>query len=107
MPQGIKCYECGGEHYVKDCPNRRSQSHKQRLPRIERYCVGCCQEYFPKDCPSKPRDGNNQGPKMVMNYIGVVPSPNNFESESERASLNVVTRAESKQRRRKTKTENI
>ena len=38
-----------------------------------------------------------QGPKTNLNYIGVVPSPPNSESENERASLNVVTRAQSRQ----------
>ncbi len=105
MPQGVKCYDCGGDHYVKDCPNRLSQSQRQRLPPIERYCVGCCQEHFPKECPSKPKDVINQGPKTSMNYIGIVPSPSNSESETERVSLNVVTRAQTKQKQPETKME--
>ena len=47
----------------------------------------------------------NQGPKTTMNYIGLVPSPKNSESEIERASLNVVTRAQRRQKQPEPKME--
>ena len=95
-PPEVKCYECGGNHYARECPNRKTQPLRQRLPPIKRYRAGCCVDHFPKDCPTKPSEVSNQGPKTSLNYIGVVPSPRNSESKTERASLNVVTRAQTR-----------
>ena len=95
VPQGIKCFKCGGDHYARDCPEDQPQPLRARLPPIECYCARCCVDHFPKDCPVKQHTNPPPGPKTSLNYIGVVPSPPNSESENERLSLNVVTRAQS------------
>ena len=97
MPQGIKCFKCGGDHYARDCPKDQPQPLRARLPSIERYCAGCCVEHLPKDYRVKQNANPAQGPKTSLNYIGIVPSMPNSESETERASLNVVTRVQSRQ----------
>ena len=54
-------------------------------------------DHFPKDCPRRPSEISNQGTKKTLNYIGIVPSPNNSYFEIERVSVNVVTRGQSRQ----------
>ena len=41
------CYECGGDHLIKDCPNRRNQ-----IPPIKRFCVDCAIKHLIQDCPA-------------------------------------------------------
>ena len=60
-------------------------------------------DHFPKDCPARPSEVSNQGPQTSLNYIGIVPSPNNSESEIERVSVNVVTRVQNAQTQGETK----
>ena len=92
---GIKCFRCGGDHMVKDCPE--PPPPRPRLPPIERYCEGCCVEHFPMDCPSKSLNTPAPGPKTFLNYIRVVPSPYRSEAEADQRSLKVVTRSQSQQ----------
>ena len=58
--------------------------------------MGYCVDHLQKDCPTRQSEVVNQGPKMSLNYIGVVPSPENSETDTERVSMNVVTRAQSR-----------
>ena len=53
-------------------------------------------EHLPKVCPHKPiaNPQGNLGPNQGLNYIEVVPSPFAEEEEKDRASLRVVTRAQ-------------
>ena len=50
----------------------------------------------PKDCPTRPKEAVNQRPNTSLNYIGVVLSPGNSESKTDRVLVKVVTRAQSR-----------
>ena len=77
---------------VKDCPE---PPPPRRLPPIDRYCDGCAVDHLPKDCPVRASISQTPGPKTVLNYIGVIPSPHHEEVEADNRSLKVVTRAQS------------
>ena len=83
-----KCYRCGGNHLVKDCPE---PPPPRKLPPVDIFCEGCCLDHLPKDCPIR-----NASAQSGVNYIGVVPSPHPAEAEADRQSLNVITRAQSR-----------
>ena len=53
-------------------------------------------DHFPKDCPTRQGPSTSQAPKTSLNYLDVVPSPQNSENEAEMVSMNVVTRAQSR-----------
>ena len=92
-PPKLKCYRCGGNHLVKDCPE---PPPPRRLPPIDRFCDGCAVDHLPKDCPVRAFISQTPGPKTVLNYIGVIPSPHREEAEADNRSLKVVTRAQSR-----------
>ena len=49
------CFGCGGDHWLRDCPDKPVISYKgEKLPPIERYCIGCSVEHLPKVCPHRP-----------------------------------------------------
>ena len=91
----IKCYKWNGDHYASECPNSPQEPQRPRLSPIERYCEGCCMEHLPRDCPIRREEFSKQDPRTSMNHIEVIPSPNNYDAEAKRASLNIVTRAQS------------
>ena len=91
------CFGCGGDHWLRDCPDKPVISYKgEKLPPIERYCVGCSVDHLPKMCPHKlaPAPTTNQRPNQALNYIEVITSPFAKEEEKDRALLRVVTRAQ-------------
>ena len=53
-------------------------------------------EHLPKDCLVRREELSKQVSRISMNNIEVIPSPNNSDAEAERASLNVVIRAQSR-----------
>ena len=82
---------------MRDCPDRPVISYKgEKVPPIERYCIGCSVEHLPKVCPHQPSANppGNQGSNQGLNYIEVIPSPFADEEEKDRASLRVMTRAQ-------------
>ena len=90
-------FGCGGDHWLRDCPDRPVISYKgEKLPPIERYCIGCSVEHLSKVCPHRPSANppGNQGSNQGLNYIEVIPSPFADEEEKDRASLRVMTRAQ-------------
>lgn len=78
---------------VKDCPE---PPPPRRLPPVDRYCDGYSIDHLLKDCPVRASISQLSGPKMVLNYIGVIPSPHCDEEEADNRSLKVVTRAQSR-----------
>ena len=52
-------------------------------------------DHLPKDCPVREIISQTPGPKTVLNYIGVIPSPHREEAEADSRSLKVITRAQS------------
>ena len=82
---------------MQDCPDKPVISYKgERLPPIERYCVGCSVDHLPKVCPHKPTHTpiGNSSTNPGLNYLEVIPSLFAEEEEKDRASLRVVTRAQ-------------
>ena len=101
----LSCFHCGGDHWLRDCPEKPIMSYKgKKLPLIERYCAGCCVDHLPKMCPRKPAPAPaaNVRPNQALNYIEVIPSPFAEEEEKDRASLRVVTRAQAHKKMGKT-----
>ena len=102
MRKAGPCFGCGGDHWLRDCPDKMIIGYKgERLPPIERYCVGCSVDHLPKMCPHRPtpaaptnpNPNPNVRPNQALNYIEVIPSPFAEEEEKDRASLRVITRA--------------
>ena len=46
------CYDCDGNHWIRDCPNRRNKSNIQPL---NRFCEDCGTKHLVQDCPSNPK----------------------------------------------------
>ena len=58
------CFQCGGDHWLRDCPVKPSMSYKgENLPPIERYCAECCVDHLPKMCPHKPTPASVANPR--------------------------------------------
>ena len=91
------CFGCGGEHWLKKCPDKPTISYGNRkLPPLERYCIGCGQDHFPKDCPTRQAESTKAWPSQGLFYIQVFPSPNSSDREQEDISIKVITRAQAK-----------
>lgn len=112
MRKAGPCLGCGGDHWLRDCPDKMILGYKgERLPPIERYCVGCSVDHLPKMCPHRPtlaaptvlNPNPNVRPNQALNYIEVIPSPFAEEEEKDRASLRVNTRAREMGRSKKAK----
>ena len=90
LPMGT-CYNCQGDHYIKDCPHELKPRFKEGpWPKVLRFCADCGIEHLARDCPKKPPP--QQPGKTVLNYIEPV---NDTRSESQ-ASLRVITRAQAR-----------
>ena len=92
----IICFGCGGNHYVRDCPDRKLATVPQnpKFPPVERYCLGCCDEHLPKDCLLRPVEITSTKPKASLNYVEVVPSPTTSEIKIDVVPLRVITRSQ-------------
>ena len=97
------CMECGGDHWMKDCPHRKQptkvetkETNEIFLP-IVRHCQDCLVTHLSKDCPSKKIENTISG-KATLTYVDVMPSPQTFETEREPQviPLKVVTRAQTR-----------
>lgn len=86
------CYEYNGPHLVSDFPVRKEKnlatntSGYQTWPRVLRYCGGCGNDHLAKYCPNKRVET-----KMSFGYVGVVPSPSTFETESDNVLLRMIS----------------
>ena len=46
------CYECGGDHWVKDCPNLKGELKPvPKIPPLMRGCEDCGIKHLVQDCP--------------------------------------------------------
>lgn len=71
------CYECGGDHFYKYCPNRKDKP--SGIPPIRRFCIGCATKHLIQDWTANPETNK----KAMLNYVKVFPcgSPSSFESK--------------------------
>ena len=76
VPHELKCFECDGDHFARDCPNKQGQANRSRMIHLETFCDGCGFEHVPKDCPKRPKEAVNARPsRTTLNYIEVKHSP--------------------------------
>ena len=90
LPVG-PCFECKGDHWVQDCPNKRSRPAFRPL---NRFCEDCGIKHLVQDCPDNP----NSSKKVTLNIVELIPpssSPSSSEIE-QTIPLNVITRAQAK-----------
>ena len=69
------------------------------IPGVLGYCNGCSVTHLVKDYPKRPKDSNKMGRKTMLNIVGVIPSPQTSETETEMGNvpLRVVTRAQARE----------
>ena len=91
------CYNCGGDHWVRDCPNPKTERPTfNGVPPLIRTCADCGIKHFVQDCPMKPE---NKG-KVTLNYVEVMPitsSPGLSKIEVV-VPIQVITRAQAKEK---------
>lgn len=79
------CYECGGPHFARDCPNQKqpvrpsqglpTMATTPKIPPLERYYHDYSLKHFPKDCLLKPVDLAPPKNPTTLNLLLVIPSP--------------------------------
>ena len=86
------CYNCSGDHLMKDCPYPRQSRPNQivpTVPALSRYCLDCGIKHLVSDCPLNP----DKAGKKTINMVKSIPSTSETESD-EIKPVNVVTRAQ-------------
>ena len=87
------CYDCGGNHWIRDCPNpRREKKNESGVPLLSRSCIECGIKHLVQDCPVL---AEKKG-KKTLNYVEVLPPSSNTNSSSKMEQvvpLKVITRA--------------
>ena len=87
------CYNCGENHWIRDCPYpRKDRPQTTGLQPLLRYCNDCGVKHLVQDCPVHP---DKKG-KTSLNYIGQIPSagaPSSSESNVV-VPLKAITRAQ-------------
>ena len=63
------CYGCGGDHWFRDCPNKKDRVPS--IPQVRRFCVDCGIKHLIQDCPSNPKFKG----KTSLNLVELTPSP--------------------------------
>lgn len=98
------CFNCGGDHWVRDCPHPRKERPTTptlpppapSLPPLTRFCLDCGIKHFVQDCPKNP---DNKGKATVgINLIEILPStssPSSSESDVV-VPLKAITRAQAR-----------
>ena len=85
------CYNCGGNHWLRDCPEpRRDKKVESGVAPLARHCSDCGITHLLHNCPELVA---KQG-KTTLNYVEVIPSSSNPTSASEMEQvipLQVVT----------------
>lgn len=94
------CFECGKDHWVRDCPVRQEKDNQARIaaqlwPRVPRYCAECSVSHLSMDCPVKWAEKPYTPTSLGM--IGVIPSPSSSENEGESTPLFVVTQTQARE----------
>ena len=92
------CYNCGGDHWARDCPYPRQPRPNQAnptIPTLAWYYLECGIAHLVTDCPHNP----NKKRKAPLNRIEVIPSPKTTLTPSGEESegvkpLNAVTQAQ-------------
>ena len=91
------CYNCGGDHWVRDCPNPKTKRPTfNGVPPLIRTCADCGIKHFVQDCPMKPENKA----KVTLNYVEVCPitsSPGSSETEVV-VPIQVITQAQAKEK---------
>ena len=65
------CYDCGGEHWIRDCPNpKRERKGEPGVPPLTRYCGDCGIKHLVQDYLVQ---ADKKG-KATLNYVEVLPS---------------------------------
>lgn len=88
------CYNCGGDHLIKDCPyphQPRQGNVSPAVPALTRYCLDCGIKHVVPDCPLNP----DKKAKATLNIVETIPSTSEQENE-EVAPVQVITRAQRK-----------
>ena len=89
-PAIVSCYDCGGDHYVKDCPN---QKERNSFPPFRQFCGDCGVKHLIQDCPSNLEAKG----KIELKYVKVLPSESACSSDSDQViPLKIITRAQAK-----------
>ena len=85
------CYGCGGDHWYRDCPNKKDKP--TGIPPIRRFCLDCAIKHLIQDCPSNPELKG----KANLNYVEIIHASSPSSSETEQVvPIKVITRAQAK-----------
>ena len=87
------CYNCGENHWIRDCPYpRKDKPQMMGVQPLARFCIDCGIKHLVQDCPMHP---DKKG-KTSLNYIDQIPSTGTpSSSESDRVvPLQAITRAQ-------------
>mmetsp|Transcript_102672 Transcript_102672/g.209135 ORF Transcript_102672/g.209135 Transcript_102672/m.209135 type:complete len:89 (-) Transcript_102672:97-363(-) len=53
----VQCFNCGGDHYARDCPEGDSKGKGKGKSKGPIECFNCGGDHFARDCP----EGNSKG----------------------------------------------
>lgn len=100
-PPPVTWYNCGGDHWVRDCPNPKTERPTfNGVSPLIRTCADCGIKHFVQDFPMKPE---NKG-KATVNYIEVMPTTSSpGSSETEVVPVQVITQAQGKEKAKEQK----
>ena len=88
------CYNCGENHWIRDCPYPRKDRPQPTtaVQPLARFCIDCGVKHFVQDCPLHP---DKKG-KTSLNFIEPLPSTDTpGSSESDKVvPLKAITRAQ-------------
>ena len=61
------CYNCGGDHLIRECPHPRQPRQQQQgvtsaVPALARYCLECGIKHLVMDCPLNPERRKGKRP---------------------------------------------
>ena len=78
LPLG-PCYNCSGDHLIKDCPYPRQPrpNPANNVPALARYCLECGIKHLVSDCSL---NLDKKG-KATLNLLETIPSSNGNESK--------------------------
>ena len=75
------CYNCGENHWIRDCPYpRKDRPQATGVQPLARFCIDCGIKHLVQDCPMHP---DKKG-KTSLNYVTTIPStstPSSSESD--------------------------
>ena len=88
------CYNCAGEHLIKDCPFPRQprQTETSTIPVLARFSIDCGIKHLVGDCPSNP----DRNKRTNLNSVIVHPSGSSDENIEETVPVDAVMRAQTR-----------